>query len=128
MQIQIQFTPDELMRASNSGVLENLFKVTKSPVETGYEKQEAKEATTTTQKAKEEPIMTESTEKAPWTKPEEEPKVTLEQLRAKLATMTKSGKSAEVKALLNSVGANKLTEVPPEKYAELWKAAGGDKQ
>ena len=47
------------------------------------------------------------------------PKVTLEQVRAKLAELTRNGKREQVKALLNEFGANKLSEVPAEKYAEL---------
>ncbi|MBN3585358.1 hypothetical protein JYB64_23500, partial [Algoriphagus aestuarii] len=47
------------------------------------------------------------------------PKVTLEQVRAKLAELTRNGKREQVKALLNEFGANKLSEVPADKYAEL---------
>jgi len=45
--------------------------------------------------------------------------VTLEQVRAKLAELTRNGKREQVKALLNEFGANKLSEVPADKYAEL---------
>lgn len=51
------------------------------------------------------------------------PKVTLEQVRAKLAELTRNGKREQVKALLNEFGANKLSEVPADKYAELMKKA-----
>src|SRR5690606_39735792 len=44
------------------------------------------------------------------------PKVTLEQVRAKLAELTRNGKREQVKALLNEFGANKLSEVPADKY------------
>ena len=47
------------------------------------------------------------------------PAYTLEQVRAKLADLTRKGKRAEVKALIQSFGASKLSEVPVEKYAEL---------
>ena len=47
------------------------------------------------------------------------PKVTLEHVRAKLAELTRNGKREQVKALLNEFGANKLSEVPADKYAEL---------
>ena len=50
---------------------------------------------------------------------ENKPKVTLEQVRAKLADLTRNGKRAEVKKLLNEFGANKLSDVPADKYAEL---------
>jgi len=49
----------------------------------------------------------------------ERPKYTLEQVRAKLADLTRKGKRAEVKALIQSFGVSKLSEVPADKYAEL---------
>ena len=49
----------------------------------------------------------------------ERPKYTLEQVRAKLADLQRQGKRAEVKALIQSFGVSKLSEVPAEKYAEL---------
>ena len=55
----------------------------------------------------------------------EETSVTLEEVRAKLAELSKSGKQAEVKTLITSFGASKLTDVPKENYAELLKAAEG---
>ena len=48
---------------------------------------------------------------------------TLEQVRAKLADLSRGGKQAEVKALLNKLGAKKLTEVPEDKYPELMQEA-----
>ena len=54
---------------------------------------------------------------------ENKPKVTLEQVRAKLADLTRKGKRAEVKKLLEVYGANKLSEVPADKYAELMEKA-----
>jgi len=49
----------------------------------------------------------------------ERPKYTLEQVRAKLADLQRQGKRAEVKALIQSFGVSKLSEVPADKYAEL---------
>ena len=49
----------------------------------------------------------------------ERPKHTLEQVRAKLADLQRQGKRAEVKALIQSFGVSKLSEVPAERYAEL---------
>lgn len=43
----------------------------------------------------------------------------LEEVRAKLATLSRNGKTAEVKALINNYGANKLSEVKPEDYEDL---------
>ncbi len=52
-----------------------------------------------------------------------QPEVTLEAVREKLAALSQAGKQAEVKKLINSFGAKKLTDVPPEKYPELLAAA-----
>lgn len=51
--------------------------------------------------------------------------ITLEQVRAKLAALTQSGKQAEVKALITKYGAKKLSEIPKDKYPELLKDAEG---
>ena len=45
--------------------------------------------------------------------------ITLEQLRAKMATVSQAGKGAECKALLAKFGASNLTAVPVEKYSDL---------
>lgn len=55
----------------------------------------------------------------------EKPKVTLEQVRAKLSALAQAGKQTEVKKLLTDLGAAKLTDVPAEKYGELLAAAEG---
>jgi len=52
------------------------------------------------------------------------PEVTLEQVRAKLADLSRNGKQAQVKDLVNKY-AKKLTEIPPEKFAEVMAAAEG---
>lgn len=49
--------------------------------------------------------------------------ITLEQVRAKLATLSQAGKQAEIKALVVKFGAAKLTDVAAEHYAELMTAA-----
>lgn len=54
----------------------------------------------------------------------EETTYTLEQVREKLAGLSRGGKRAEVKALIESCGVSKLTEIPAEKYAEVMKKAG----
>jgi len=47
------------------------------------------------------------------------PAVTLEQVRAKLADLSKAGKTQQVVALIASMGAKKLTDVPAEKFGQL---------
>lgn len=49
----------------------------------------------------------------------EEPKISLEDVRAKLATLSRDGKTAQVKALIQKYGANKLSEVNPDDYEAL---------
>ncbi|NLZ82941.1 MAG: hypothetical protein GX915_04685 [Clostridiales bacterium] len=49
----------------------------------------------------------------------EEPKITLEDVRARLAQLSRDGKTAQVKALIQKYGANKLSEVNPDEYEAL---------
>ncbi len=49
--------------------------------------------------------------------------VKLEDVRTVLAEISRSGKTAEMKALLGKFGAVKLSEVKPEDYAALLEAA-----
>ena len=49
--------------------------------------------------------------------------VSLETVRGLLAKLSGEGKRAEVTALIAEFGATKLTEVPADKYAELYAAA-----
>lgn len=46
-------------------------------------------------------------------------KLTIEDVRAVLAVKTREGKTPQVKVLLNEFGADKLSNVPVEKLAEL---------
>lgn len=49
----------------------------------------------------------------------EEPKVTLEEVRAVLAEKSVAGHRAEVQALIRGCGADKLSAVDPSQYAAL---------
>lgn len=49
----------------------------------------------------------------------DKPEPTLEDVRAVLGTLSQTGKQAEVKQLIASMGATKLTEIDKSKYAEL---------
>lgn len=53
------------------------------------------------------------------------PEIKLETVRAKLADLSRAGKQAEAKKLLENLGVKKLTDLPPEKYPEIMKAAEG---
>lgn len=57
------------------------------------------------------------------TEPKEEATVTIEQVRAVLAEKSQAGLTAEVKSLLESFGANKLSAVKAEDYAAVLAAA-----
>ena len=50
---------------------------------------------------------------------------TLEQVRARLAGLSTSGKREEVKDLLNRYGATRLTEIKPDDYAAVMAEAEG---
>ena len=54
---------------------------------------------------------------------EDEPTFTLVEVRAKLAGLSQAGKQAQVKALIESFGAAKLTDIDPAKYAAVMKQA-----
>lgn len=51
---------------------------------------------------------------------EEKKKLTLEEVRTLLAAKSRDGYIAEVKALLKSFGANRLSEVKEEDYEDLY--------
>jgi len=53
----------------------------------------------------------------------EQRKITLEELRSKLASISQSGKHKEVKNLIKKFGAEKLSEIKEEDYEELYKEA-----
>lgn len=68
-------------------------------------------------------ISDENTEKEPVIKKEEKA-ITQDEVRMVLAEKSRAGKTQEVKMLLRECGADKLSAVPEEKYAELLKKAG----
>jgi hypothetical protein len=59
----------------------------------------------------------------PADKPADQPTLTLETVRAKLANLSQGGKQKEVKAIIESFGAKKLTDIPAEKYPEVIRKA-----
>jgi len=54
----------------------------------------------------------------------EEKVYTLEQVRAELGALNKAGKKAEVQAIIQSFGVDKLSKIPVGKYAEVMAKAG----
>lgn len=73
-------------------------------------------ATDKTESKNEEPVKEEI-------KKEETKTIALEDVRAKLASLSQAGKQKQVKALIKKFGANKLTEVAIENYEALLKEA-----
>lgn len=67
------------------------------------------------------PAETKKTKQAD--KPADQPAHTLETVRAKLAALSQSGKQKEVKAIIESFGVAKLTDIPAEKYPEVMEKA-----
>ena len=64
-----------------------------------------------------------SSEETPVVAPPKEKALTLEDVRGVLANKSRGGKTTEVKALITSFGADKLSSVNPSDYAELLKKA-----
>ncbi|MFC0475725.1 rRNA biogenesis protein rrp5 [Robertmurraya beringensis] len=58
------------------------------------------------------------------TQPQKAKLPTLEDVRAKLAALSQDGKQLQVKELITSFGAKKLSDIPAEKYPELLEEAG----
>lgn len=90
-----------------SKVKETEPKVEEKPKKPAKSKKEPKEPTVTDEPAQN-------------TDPETKT-ITLEDVRAKLATLSQDGKQADVKALITEFGAQKLSDIPVEKYPELLK-------
>lgn len=67
------------------------------------------------------PAETKKTKQAD--KPVDQTTYTLETVRAKLANLSQSGKQKEVKAIIESFGVAKLTDIPAEKYPEVMEKA-----
>jgi len=61
----------------------------------------------------------ETLEEKPVKKPEEAAPISLEEVRKVLSAASSAGKTAEVKALLNKYGTNKLSGIDPKDYAKI---------
>lgn len=65
------------------------------------------------------PKSAEETSPSPNAEPPKPKPITLEQVRAVLAEKSRSGHTAEVRALLEAHGAAKLSEIDPKEYPAL---------
>ena len=141
--VEVKVTPDpefmELLRAAiaaSTGIVgappltnQNGAKPTNEP-----EAQDGAPAKNTKTKAakapKEQPEAANTKEEKPAgetksQKPSDATVFTKEIVRAKLAALSQSGKQAEVKALITKYGAEKLSDIPEDKYPDLIKDAEG---
>lgn len=116
MKIAIEFTPDELLKASKSGLLEALFNETKLAENiTQISKPEGKKDTTKAPENKpQKPPEPEKTENEDPT----EAIPTVVELRAKAQEKgtTPEGKKA-IKALLDKIGSKSISDIPEGKRA-----------
>jgi hypothetical protein len=97
--------------------LEKIAEACKTPSEDGSQE----EKVSPPEKAQAEVIP--SQEPDPAEKAEPEKPVTLPEVRAVLAEKSREGHTKEVKALINSLGADRLSEVDPSQYPALLKKA-----
>lgn len=86
------------------------------------EPKQAEKTPEPTQEAAPDPEPEPEPEPTPEPEPEA-PKLTLEVVREKLADLSRSGKTPEVKALIATFGVNRLTDVPADKYPKVMAAA-----
>lgn len=127
MQMEIKITAEPALLA----VLEKIAGALVESAETvnaGWKIQEhdrKQAATTKTEK----PALTLAPDPEPEAAPEQpdttatEPTVSLEDVRAELARLNKAGKKEITKSLLTKYGADKLSEINPEQYADLYAEA-----
>lgn len=102
-----------------SAALDRVYAQINPVEETPVENKPAKKSKSATAAPAAEPAATDA---SPAPTPSE-PAVTLEQVRAKLGALTQGGKRAEVKALLESFGVGKLTDLDKAQYAAVLAAA-----
>lgn len=127
---QLAGMADKLAGMANAGVttatMAEAVEVDATPVEEKPAKKTRKPAATqpAAETAHSAPAQTEPAAESPSEPVQSEaPPVALEDVRAKLAALSQSGKTAEVKQLLQQFGATRLTDVAPENFTALMAAA-----
>ena len=68
-------------------------------------------------------MLEEKPEAFPKPKTKSEPKITLEKVRGILAEKSRSGHTAEVRAILRKFGADRLSDIDPKDYGAVLKEA-----
>lgn len=109
VEVTANLSNETVIKEEPAEVKETEPKEEEKPKKPAKSKKEPKEPTVT-----DEPVET----KEPGAKT-----ITLEDVRTKLATLSQDGKQSDVKALITEFGAQKLSEIPAGKYAELLKKA-----
>lgn len=117
MKFTIEMNVHELSRSIAAGTLESLVNDIKS-----HEDQVRSEKAAQTKPAPvaapapEAPIAVEPTP----TPASSEPEITEVQLRAKFVELNKKGKKKELKALLETLGVAKVSDIQPDQYEDAW--------
>lgn len=131
MKFVIEFNSSELVNAINSGVLltlaESVSKTDSAAIKAGEIIREKQTKAAADKEPEKEDKQSPKTNSEPEAHPQKEETVTytLIQVREKLASLSRAGKQAQVKALLEKFGATKLSEVKEEDYAALMQDAEG---
>ena len=108
MEILIKFTPDEILRASKAGMLEALFKVTKSETEKMREQQKSSQ--------EELPYADNNLELETESKD-----ISLEEVRAAFIAKNTKTNTPKLRAILAKFGVKKLNDLDPTDYPKALK-------
>ncbi|GEM_PF-6308815 len=115
MKICIEFTPDEILRASKAGMLEALFEVTKSETERNREQGAQKTDP-------EELPWADNPKTEPAAESENEPEeISLEEVRAAFVAKNSKANAPKLRAILAKFKVKKVTDLDPADYPEALK-------
>ena len=124
MKLIIEMNVHELSRAISTGTLAALVEDIKSHED--QVRNGAKPAPVAEPKPKPAPVAEPKPKPAPKQKdtpPREDPaggKITDTQIRTKFVELSRKGKKKELKALLDELGAAKVSDITPEQYELVW--------
>lgn len=121
MKVNLELTILEAKALYESGIMDRLDEIVK-----GVNTKQSKDTTATakTNVKKEEKQEEELPfEPDPVEKKDTETKISLEEVRSKLAELSTNGKQKEVKKLIESYGVSRFSDIDPNRYPELLKKA-----